>query len=185
MTPESQHADDEDDALHDDHPAAELGQVVLHGDEDGGTHYRAEHGPEASQQRHQHHFPDMPQCTSVSEASWKTIDLVLPASPTGLRRGRRRSACTDRPCSRARWRVSFSRIAFNTCPKASGQYGRSAGSRTGREHDEVERQRIFQIENAEHHAARIAWMPSSPPVKGACRQKKNSICARARVIMAK
>ena len=53
------------------------------------------------------------------------------------------------------------------------------------EHDEVERQRIFQIENAEHHAARIAWMPSSPPVKGACRQKKNSICARARVIMAK
>ena len=25
--------------------------------------------------------PDVPQCTSVSEASWKTTDLVPPASP--------------------------------------------------------------------------------------------------------
>ena len=29
------------------------------------------------------------------------------------------------------------------------------------------------------------WMPSSPPVNGACRQKKNTICAIASVIIAK
>ncbi|MNC95249.1 hypothetical protein D3C83_123270 [compost metagenome] len=29
------------------------------------------------------------------------------------------------------------------------------------------------------------WMPSSPPVNGACRQKKNTICASASVIIAK
>jgi hypothetical protein len=30
-----------------------------------------------------------------------------------------------------------------------------------------------------------AWMPSSPPVNGACRQKKKIICASASVIIAK
>ena len=30
-----------------------------------------------------------------------------------------------------------------------------------------------------------AWMPSSPPVNGACTQKKNTICASASVIIAK
>ena len=30
-----------------------------------------------------------------------------------------------------------------------------------------------------------AWMPSSPPVNGACRQKKKTICASASVIIAK
>ena len=30
-----------------------------------------------------------------------------------------------------------------------------------------------------------AWMPSSPPVNCACRQKKKTICASASVIIAK
>jgi len=30
-----------------------------------------------------------------------------------------------------------------------------------------------------------AWIPSSPPVNGACTAKKNIICASARVIIAK
>src|SRR5882672_199590 len=51
-----QHANDENHALHDRDPGAELGQVVFHRDDDRGADDRAEDRAEAADQGHQDHF---------------------------------------------------------------------------------------------------------------------------------
>ena len=43
---------------------------------------------------------------------------------------------------------------------------------------------VFDRSNSPNSLPRgTAWMPSSPPVKGACKAKKNTIWASASVIM--
>src|SRR5688500_12105578 len=53
---EGQHADDENAALHDGDPGAELREVVLHRDDDERADHRSEDGAHAAEQRHQHHL---------------------------------------------------------------------------------------------------------------------------------
>ena len=53
---EGQHADDEDQPLHDRDPGADLGQVVLEGDHDKGADDGPEDRAEASQKGHEHHL---------------------------------------------------------------------------------------------------------------------------------
>src|SRR6267143_6846730 len=53
---EGEHADHEDHALHHGHPGADLGEVVLHRDDDEGAHHRPEHGSQPPEHHHQHHF---------------------------------------------------------------------------------------------------------------------------------
>ena len=51
---ERQHADDEDHALDHQHPLAEPGQILLHGDDDEGADDGPEDGAKAAEQHHQH-----------------------------------------------------------------------------------------------------------------------------------
>src|SRR4051812_1945068 len=54
--PEREHADDEDGALRNGHPRAELREVVLHSKHRECTHNRAEHRAEAAHEGHQYDF---------------------------------------------------------------------------------------------------------------------------------
>ena len=53
---EQQHAGDEDRALDHRHPFAELGEIVLHGDDDDRADHRPVERAHAAEQRHQHHL---------------------------------------------------------------------------------------------------------------------------------
>src|SRR5213079_153051 len=50
----AQLADDEDGALHDGQPGADLGQVVLERDHEEGADHRSEDRPHPAEQRHEH-----------------------------------------------------------------------------------------------------------------------------------
>src|SRR5437867_10091135 len=81
---EGQHADDEDHALDDGDPRAELRQIVLqrHHDERADTGPNTVPSPPSSGMSTT--SPDIVQWTAVRGASWKTSAFVPPARPANV-----------------------------------------------------------------------------------------------------
>ncbi len=82
---EQQDADHEDHALHHEHPLADGGEIVLHGDDDEDAPTTGPNTvPSPPTSVISTTSPDIGQSTSVSEASWNTIALVAPATPANV-----------------------------------------------------------------------------------------------------
>jgi hypothetical protein len=130
----------------------------------------------------------MLQCTSVSDASWKTIALVAPGEPG--ERGRQHEggelvalrAVAERDRARL---VVADRLQHLPEGRVDDAVDEEEARGEDREHVEVHRAVVVQVDHAESLPRGTDWMPSSPPVNGACRQKKKTICASASVIIAK
>ena len=116
------------------------------------------------------------QCTSVSVAMPNTSAFVPPATPArnaGQHEGQQ--LVVVRRGSRARSRAARSRGSPSAPGRtASARCGGSAGSRSGR--SPATSQYIAMSDCSEISPNRVprgtCWMPSSPPVNGASRQKK-------------
>ena len=132
--------------------------------------------------------PDMAQCTSVSVAKPSTSVLVAPARPASAadKHEGQQLVAVDVVAQRNGARLVFlDRLQHLAERRMHDAHDEREAGDADRQHDVVQRQVVGQIDQAEQLAARHALQPSSPPVNGACRQTKYTICASASVIIAK